>query len=327
MLQIFAFYPRILIKTPQQYRNLINTWNGKKNLYRSVYHFDLKNGKPDFFNIIINQIFVEFDNDNSHEVSKKFAQELLKDNIKFRINFSGRRGFHFYISCEHKDIDRKSYLNALHQYIINKYNITNDVDHHIIGNINQLRRIENTLNIRGNLYCIPITYQELTSLTFDKIKELAGKPRNYVTSWVDGNNIKLDNIKLTNINEKYISNGDGKFKEIDDILPEPCMVRILNLIHPTQEERFLLCMWLSHHFRDGKDIKDFNLDELKEKVISFMRTRNWDDYSEAVNTSKSTRYQVNNILNKKFNFVPSCKWRKMYNICISEFCWNEKHKL
>lgn len=329
MLELSIPYQRAICKTNRRYRELIKIYNNKKNLYRSVYHFELKDNKPDFNNIIINQIFIEFDNDNSHEIAKKFAQELLKDNIKFRINFSGRRGFHFYISCEHQDVNRKSYLIQLHKYVLDKYNLNNDIDPHVIGNTRQLRRIENTLNIRGNLYCIPITYQELLYLSFDEIKELAKNPRNFNICWIEGNLLKLDNIDIKdNINKNYqVENSNGEFKEINDILPDPCIIRILRLVHPSQEERFLLCLYLSDKFRDGKDINDFNLDELKEKIINFMRGLHWDDYSEALNTFKSTRYQVNNIINKKYNYVSDCNWRKIHNICCSEYCWEEKHKL
>lgn len=324
MLELSVPYQRAIIKTSLQYRSLVEFWNGRKNLYRSVYHFDLKDGKPDFSNIIINQVYLDFDSDNSHEVVKKLVQQLKDDNLKFRINFSGRRGYHVYISCEHQDINRKSYLTQLHQYIKDKYNLNDDIDPHVIGNIRQLRRIENTLNIHGNLYCIPLKYDEMISLTFDEIKELAKNPRNFEVCWIEGNEIKLEKIDISyNINEKEIDRGNGEFKELGNILPEPCMLRILHLVHPSQEERFLLCLWLSHHFRGGKDINDFDLDELKEKIISFMRGLNWDDYSEALGTSKSTRYQVNNIIDKRYNYVPSCKWRKMYNICCSEYC----HKL
>lgn len=319
---------RTIVRNPQQYRKNIDSCNGKRNVFRSVYHFDfLKNGKPDYSDIIISFIFVEFDGKNSYEVSQKLALDLSYDNIKFRINFSGRRGFHFYISTEHKDMDRKTYLRLLYEYIINKYGIANDMDSCTIGNIRQLRRVENTIHPRTGLYCIPITYQEMLFLSFDEIKELAEKPRNFDVCWIEGNELKLDNINVNdNINEKEVIIGNGEFKEFDDVLPEPCEARILYLRHPTHEERFYLCLWLSWCFRGGTDINTFNLTELKEKIIAFMRTRNWDDYSESLGTAKSTRYQVENIINKRYNWLPNCEWRRMYHMCVSEYCYEEKKR-
>jgi len=58
-----------------------------------------------------------------------------------------------------------------------------------------------------------------------------------------------------------------------------------------------------------------------------MRSLNWDDFSEALNTAKSTRYQVYNLIFKKYNFVPNCKWRRLRGICVSDFCYEEKRKL
>ncbi len=319
MLELSVPYQRAIVKTKKQYHNLISIWNGKRNLYRSVYHFDIVNGKSDFSNIIINQIFLDFDGENSYNEVLDFIKKLKNDNIRFRVNFSGR-GFHIYIGCKHENIDRKSYLKQLHLFIKDKYNL-NHVDVSSFGDIRRMRRIENTINIRSNLYCIPLKYEEIITLSFEEIKKIAKNPRAFDVYWIEGNELKLDNIDINNnINEKEISSGNGELKEFDNILPEPCIVRIINLIHPSQEERFLLCLWLSNKFRDDRNINDFNLDELKEKIIEFMRGLNWDDYSEAVNTSKSTRYQVSNIIQKKYNFVPNCKWRKIHKICCSEFC-------
>jgi len=113
---------------------------------------------------------------------------------------------------------------------------------------------------------------------------------------------------------------------IEEKLQDPCILRILNIVHPSHEERFLLCLWLSNMFRKGVDINTVDSLELSEKIISYIKSLNWDDYSEALNTAKSTRYQVINIINKKYNFVPGCKWRRTYNICCSELCWLEKYK-
>jgi hypothetical protein len=326
MLQVSALYPRTLTKTSKKYRALINESNGKKNIYRTVYHFDhLKDGKPDFSDIIIDQVFFDFDDcDNTYPEVLNFINALKTDNVKFRINFSGR-GFHVYVGSEHVNMERKTYLKLLYEHIIEKYSLQN-VDPSTIGDIKQLRRIENTLNIRSDLYCIPLTYQEMQHFTLNDIKELAKQPRDFDVFWTDGVNIKLDNINIDDhINEIHIDRGNGEFKEIDNMLSDPCIVRILHLTHPGQDERFLLCLYLSHYFRDGKDINDFNLEQLKEKIILYMRSLNWEDYSESMNTAKSTRYQVTNIISKKYNFVPNCDWRKMRGICISEFCWKSKN--
>ena len=327
MLHISAPYPRNIIKTPKQYRNLIKEWNGKKNLFRSVYHFN----KFDFSDIIINQVYFDFDDHDGtytgmYDDVLSFIKKLKADNVKFRINFSGR-GFHVYVGSEHCNMDRKIYLRMLYDHIIEQYGLTN-VDTATFGNIKQLRRIENTINIKSNLYCIPITYQEMLFLNLDEIRELAEKPRSFDICWIDGNEIKLDNVNLSNnINENHIiEHGDGEFKEINDILPEPCIVRILHLVHPNQKERFLLCLWLSSKFRENKDINDFDLNKLSERIITFMRGLNWDDYSEVPNINKSTRYQVLNIINKKYNWIPSCENRRLHHICNSDYCWEEKNK-
>ncbi len=82
MLELSVPYQRAIVKTKKQYHNLISIWNGKRNLYRSVYHFDIVNGKSDFSNIIINQIFLDFDGENSYNEVLDFIKKLKK-NKKF----------------------------------------------------------------------------------------------------------------------------------------------------------------------------------------------------------------------------------------------------
>jgi len=319
-------YPeRRIVFTKKQYDDFVSKWNGVRNVYRSVYSFNkTKNGEADYNTSKINQVFLDFDNENAYEVIKELVKQLKNDNLKFRVNFSGC-GFHVYIVSEHRNIDRKQYLNGLHEYLINKYHLENSLDFHVKGDIKRIRRIEGTLNLKSNLYCIPLKEEEIF-LSLNEIKEFAKRPRDFKVFWIDGKELSVDIDIKNNINENVnIENGNGKFKEIDNIAPEPCMARILNIRHPSQDERFLLCEWLSYHFRGGKDINDFNLDELCEKIISFMRGLNWDDYSEALNTSKSTRYQVYDIIPKRYNFPSGCKWRRNKGICNSEECWNEKY--
>jgi len=327
MLEVSSIYPRMLAKNPKQYRDLIRCANGKYPVYRSVYHSEeLIDDKLTFADAKINQIYLDFDpHENMHAEVLNFIKNLYNDRIKFRVNFSGR-GFHIFIACEDQDIDKKTYLTLLHQHIINKYQLTL-FDPKIIGNIKQLRRIENTINPRSKLYCIPLTYEEILNLTLDEIKELAKTSRPFDVCWIDGNNIELKNINLKiNINETHISSGNGEFHELDDVIPEPCIAKILYSTHPGHDERFLLCMWLSYHFRGGTDINDFDLNALSEKIIAFMCNLNWDDYSEALNTAKSTRYQVYNLIAKKYNFPPNCEWRRLRGICCSESCYEEKCK-
>lgn len=318
MIEVWPY--RKIIKNSLQYRRHIALYNGKHNIFRSVYHFNEKDGKVDFTHPKINTVYFDFDDHDSSNSAivnvKEFTRKLKENNIRFRVNFSGR-GFHVYVAVE--EGYTKSYLKSLHNYIANKYNLDN-VDTSSFGDIRRLRRVENTLNLRANLYCIPLFYDELHDDGKEiRIPELAKNPRDFDVHWIGGNVLKLEeNYVEPQINENQTikRSEDGRFTETE-FLPEPCIARILNIRHPSHEERFLLCLWLSYKFRGGKDINDFNPNELIEKIIAYMRKLNWDDYSESVTTSKSTRYQVTNIIRKKYNFVPNKSWREMYGICIN----------
>lgn len=101
-----------------------------------------------------------------------------------RIYFSGSKGFHLEIPTNlFGDIEPSIELRLRFKKIVETFGI-DDLDFLIYGR-NWLWRLPNTINSKSGLYKIPITYNELNNLNYDKIKELAKNPRIDVsiTSW------------------------------------------------------------------------------------------------------------------------------------------------
>ena len=69
--EIFIPKRRIVIVNPEQIQHYISVYNGKKNIYQSVYHY--KN-KPSAINAIVDKVFLDFDYDDD----LKFYDDVKK---------------------------------------------------------------------------------------------------------------------------------------------------------------------------------------------------------------------------------------------------------
>ncbi len=135
---------------------------------------------------------IDIDNKKSPEKSLPNCRDLiaLLDQqyelpIKsLRIYFSGSKGFHLEIPTNlFGDIEPSIELRLRFKKIVETLGF-DDLDPLIYGR-NWLWRFPNTINSKSGLYKIPLTYNELNNLNYDKIKELAKNPRydfNF-TSW------------------------------------------------------------------------------------------------------------------------------------------------
>lgn len=129
----------------------INMYNGKANIYESLYCFKDVVEKN---NAIIDKVFLDFDNKEVnffHDV-KVISKYLYQNNIRFCIRFSGR-GFHIFILLDDTEINNPSlairgYVKNLHD----KNNTTSDMA--VVGDLRRLRRVLHTINVKSHLYCI-----------------------------------------------------------------------------------------------------------------------------------------------------------------------------
>lgn len=192
--------PRKLIRNIKEYLNYINLYNGKKKaIYRSIYYFTkIEDYKPDYNSAVVDCIFFDFDDKscNAWEECNKLHQECLKDNLKHKINMSGR-GYHLYILTASTNLNhKKEAVRGGQMYFIDKLKLK--VDTQVIGNIAQLARIPNTFHPKAGRFCIPLTQQQFENGD-SFIKELA-KNQNFVKNIIIGN--KLLDLKIWDIKGK-----------------------------------------------------------------------------------------------------------------------------
>jgi KaiC/GvpD/RAD55 family RecA-like ATPase len=164
--------------------------------YRSLFLFDEglklyvdKTGSVSGYagNHITDGLVFDFDGEPLDEVRKtaidfiKYLEALHDVPVNYvRIAFSGNKGFHISIPftavCEHPTPSNNFY--KLYKGIIQ--DITDGLKYldTSIYEIRRVIRLTNTKHSGSGLYKIPLSFNELQSLSIDKIKELAKQPRN-----------------------------------------------------------------------------------------------------------------------------------------------------
>ena len=112
-------------------------------------------------------------------LTKRFVNEYHIPSTSLHIRFSGNKGFHIELpeALFGAFIPSKT-LPAIHSALTEK--LCKDYEQYVDQSIYHtvsLIRIENTQHSKSNLFCIPLTFDELHSLTIDEIKTLAEQPR------------------------------------------------------------------------------------------------------------------------------------------------------
>ena len=176
--------PYRMVYNQQQFNEVVNKLNGKKNLYTTVYAFSrLKQNEysqmiPDYSSAIIDKVFFDFDNEKALSNVKKLHYYLLEKSIMHTIIFSGG-GFHLYIFCDtitlmfpYDTVEnvQRHYAKEI-QLTIGEAS-THDLDEAIIGDLARVTRIPLTYNVKRKRWCLPITHKDLGE-DFEYFKKLA----------------------------------------------------------------------------------------------------------------------------------------------------------
>lgn len=193
-----AFPERRQVNNEEQFKKMIQAYNGKRNIYYSIYDLSLT----------IDKIFFDFDGESALADARKLVEHCLKNDYRFICLFSGKKGFHVYLFCQ-KTKEKRLLKNA-HIAICRQLNIRNDV--HINGDIARVARIPNSYHITGKAYCVGLSKEEILKLSLQEIKKLAEAPRRlfvYGKKLIDLNTIPMQsditddnmpfNIELKNL--------------------------------------------------------------------------------------------------------------------------------
>ncbi len=300
-----GFPQRRLVRSKDEILKFVQMYNGYRNLYLTLYEFRRMKTEftPDYDSAIVPFVFFDFDGEESYKGAKKFTKFLADDGIKYRVNFSGG-GFHIFVSV-HGNATRRSVRDTQCK-ILDDYNLLKYNDPHVVGDLARICRIPNTWNLNKKRFCIPLEPHDLEKYSFDEIKTMAQKQRWIENTWSEGISIELEEIQR----DREIHQHEIEYKEPNTNGIEPCVQYILEKRNPTHDERFFLVQYLSYNFRKGVSIDYVDRHSLINQIVEYLRKLNWSDWNE-----EYTRYQVQNIIQKRMNNVPSHEWRIQKGMC------------
>lgn len=246
---------RRILAEPSVIQKYYELYNGKKDLYISVYdYFGFKKEDIRPENAIIDKIFLDFDYDdefNFFNDVKTVAKFLYEIGAKFKIRFSGR-GFHLFVYLVEQDLKNPS--KAIRGWVKDLHQKTNtQSDPAVVGDLRRVCRMLGTMNMKTHLYCIPLDYAHLMNFTYEAICEMAQEYEpTYqnddklcsVEEWIIGEALvdisAHDNEKII---EHYNNNIDISKIEIKDTYP-PCIEKMLSNPYLGYYERGQLILYL-----------------------------------------------------------------------------------
>ncbi len=311
MIKIFSKYPRELAHNKrygvfniEEVIDIVNKYNGKTNIFISIYGFDKMNkvskyGKEfylgDYDTADVNIAFFDFANDNCYSNIIKAHKWLKSEKIKHRINFSGRK-YHLYIFVKNSDKlkYKKDALYNLQVWVCDELNFTYgkedhrekdnpDIDSKLMGNLSGLTRISNTFNPAGRRYCISLNEKTLYSGE-ENINELAKEQQYLKGTLFEGkclDLLKFDKQRIDIFNEETNYGADipqlkGKV-EIGKEHFYPCVYKMIT--EGGYENTFFCAIWLK-----DKGFSYKEADVIFKKYLSGKHRRTFgygDDYNHA----------------------------------------------
>lgn len=299
---------RIPYTDDEEIKSIIRLNGHRKEIYLSVYSYS---GEPDKRNVNVNQIFIDFDPEKDDDGNiideykpyfdcQKVAKYLKDNNISFFIRFSGR-GYHLYVLTKHHEYSHDLNLR-IKQYIRNlEAELGIKPDYQVAGDLRRMSRALNTVNSRTNLFCISISYNELTLLSHDEIKTLAKNVIRYNDVVYSGELVDLNNIEVKTDNFIYDEKQSiNTYRKIDVKLP-PCLVKLLDNPDIGYRERFLIILHLRELGYSINDVEDFIKDNISEEKAHHCL------YEEN---------QVESIFNRHDILFPECNTLKREGYCV-----------
>jgi len=308
------FIPKMRKKyySDKELEDFISIYNGKKNIYNSVYAYY---NEPKAQNAIVDKIFLDFDYDKDIEFYndvRKVAKYLHDLGARYYIRFSGR-GFHIFILLSsHVLINPKAAIRAWVHELHRRTNTKSDMS--VVGDLRRVSRTLFTQNLKTRQYCIPIQYADLMNLSYHEICRLSLTCNKTITNYVDGEPIydfingdsdvdisMYDNQIIEHKNRQPINTSNL----VIDVDFPPCIQHLLKIPDLGWNERRELIIYL----RDDGYTYDEILNIL-EKTLT----------PEKFHHCVEEEHQVDYLLSRNDILFSSCKTQKINNLCPSPTC-------
>ena len=299
--EMFIPKRRIPIKNHREKNFLIKVFNNKLSLYESVYTYT---DEIDVLHVNIDKIFLDFDYDEDFiflDNVRTVAQYLYEKDIQFYIRFSGR-GFHIFILLDSEWLDNPK--TAIKQYVKALHKETNtESDPAVVADLRRVVRIPYTVNKKNNLYCMPLSYNDLMNKTYEEICEIAKKPP-FHSDFINGNillNIK-EFDKMYHVSKEHYTIVERT--KISNDIP-PCIKVLMKDPYTLYDGRFRIILF----FRE--------LGYTEEEVENILEDCLCEEYFEhCVQEEKQIEY----LFNREDLFFPSCYNMKLDGYCPDKNC-------
>ena len=234
-------------------------------------------------------LFLPFDFDSNNLKSawkdaKRLFNFCARNNLDATLTFSGRRGFHIYITTVPKPYS-KSLIRYVQSHLSNMLGLLT-IDKKLFGDIRRLMRIVYTYNMENGGLCLTLARNFGRKLDLEWFRREEHKPEANKAATPDANRAKLEYPCI----EKLIRDRDYWIKN-----------HPRHKFEPSQPVRFT---WVAL-----KSLSGYSEDEIFNEAKSF----GWDDFNEY-----KTRYQIRHIMNRYKPY--SCSSLRAMGYCIIPDC-------
>lgn len=162
---------RTLVTNRTDFLDFVNKFNGKTNLYSSIYSFqNIFSNKPIYDSCIVDRIMFDLDSSTCYADAMKLHNKFLEQNIRHTVIFSGRGFQVFPFTKKVTGSKSKELITNAQLYYIQLLGI--DADMHVVGDLARISRIPNTFNMRRGRYCIMLN-SKILNTSYEKIQEFA----------------------------------------------------------------------------------------------------------------------------------------------------------
>lgn len=309
-----AFPQRRIMSTKNMdtYYKLVNLYNGKRPIYRSLYHFQKAEDNRVIANsAIIDKIYFDFDGEDAYDQMQRLHNWLNENNYMHQVMFSGSKGYNVYVFLKPK-LATEVNLVAIHRYIENKADVRSDQQ--TVGDINRVSRVPNTLHIKSKLYCVPLDssiINEGDSSIREYAKETRGVSHVFGDKRIPTLNTQKQGEQFMALErfEPQVMKSDSKRlqKLIDDETIYPCIKAMLCNENLEWRGRFFLILYFKERGYTKQEIN-----EILEQSLTP------DKYHHAVYLERQLSY----LFSKDFLF-PNCNKLVQEGFCVEPNCEKE----
>ena len=299
--ELFIPKTRITIKDEKDIKKFIKIYNGKKNIYLSVYKYK---DFPSAVNACVDKVFLDFDYDEDlkfYDDVRKVADYLKQMDYMFYIRFSGR-GFHIFVLMEKEELKQpkvaiRKFVNDVHQRTGTKSDMS------VVGDLRRVSRALGTKNLKTRLYCIPITYEQLKTLSYEDVCKI-GKRYNGDCDHINGYT-KLSLRPFDKQKKFYKSHNVSLSNVTVSTEFPPCINNLLQQSDLGYHERRELIIYL----RDDGYLEE-EIESMLEKTLSLEK------FTHCI----EEEHQLEYLMNRDDILFSSCPTQKANGICCSDTC-------